>query len=181
MGGYLHFLAIGLILGLFTEVQLKLIAGINPPAFAIALAAYPVILTLFYLLSRNIRPSWRGDLTYYLLVGVAGLAFEWFLLGNGPQSNALQWGMFAMWTTFGFGPRILTRPAPTIRCGARWFWLAFAVAAVPLTVGVALSSDPGAKVVIAVFGLSGTYLLWSLWLLVLAWRGRAFLKRLSAA
>ena len=92
MGGYLHFLAIGLILGLFTEVQLKLIAGINPPAFAIALAAYPVILTLFYLLSRNIRPSWKGDLTFYFLVGLAGLAFEWFLLGNGPQSNALQAG-----------------------------------------------------------------------------------------
>ena len=42
---YFQFLGIGLILGLFTEVQLKLVAGINPPAFIVALFAYPVIVT----------------------------------------------------------------------------------------------------------------------------------------
>lgn len=173
MRRYLHFLAVGLILGLFTEAQLKLVAGINPPAFLIALAAYPVILTVFYVLSRNIGESWKGDLTYYVAVGLAGLAFEWFLLGNGPQSKALQWGMFAMWTTFGFGPRVLTRPSPAIKRGARWFWLAFAVAAAVLTAGLLLAAGHGPKVVIAVFGLSGTYVLWSLWLLVLAWRSHS--------
>ena len=177
MRRYLHFLLIGLLLGLFTEVQLKLVAGINPPAFHIALAAYPVILSLVYALSRLIdrwvATGWNGDLLHYALAGFGGLAVEWTLLGNGPGSNALQFGMFAMWTTFGFGPRILTRTAsPVVRRGRRGVWFAFAVVGLLLTAWVFWSSDPGAKVVLAVFGLSASYTLWSLWLLWLAWRDR---------
>ena len=89
MRRYLHFLLIGLLLGLFTEVQLKLVAGINPPAFLIALAAYPVILSLFYVLSRLIdrwvATGWNGDLLHYALAGFGGLAVEWTLLGNGGR------------------------------------------------------------------------------------------------
>ena len=39
MKRFLHFLLIGLVLGLFTEALLKLIAGINPPAFIVAIFA----------------------------------------------------------------------------------------------------------------------------------------------
>lgn len=176
MRHYGMFLLIGLILGLFTEVQLKLVAGIKPESFVIALAAYPVFITLFYGLSRLIdrwvAKSWPGDLAHYALAGVGGLGVEWTLLGNGPGSNALQFGMFAMWTTFGFGPRILTRASPVVRSGRRGFWAAFAALGLLLTAAVLLASDPGAKVILAVFGLSGSYTLWSLWLLWLGWRSR---------
>lgn len=173
---YFQFLSVGLILGLFTEVQLKLIAGINPPAFIVALFAYPVIMTLSYatsrLIDRLVSSTWRGDVLQYLAAGFGGLAIEWGLLGNGPGSNAFQLGMFAMWTTFCFGPRILTRNSPMIKQACRQFWGAFTVAAVLLTATVLLAPDPNAKIVISVLGLSGTYVVWSVWLLLLGWRTR---------
>lgn len=176
MGQYVRFLLFGLLLGLFTEAELKLVAGIKPQAFWIALAAYPVIVSLAYglsrLLDRLIAARWRADLVHYALVGIGGLSVEWFLLGNGPGSNAFQPGMFAMWTTFCFGPRVLARPAPGIARAKRAFWVAFSVVAVLLTAAVLLTPDPNARVVVVVLGLSASYIVWSLWLLVMAWRSR---------
>lgn len=176
MKRYLQFVLIGLVLGLFTEVQLKLIAGINPPAFLVAVFVYPVLVTASFafsrLLDRLISSTWRGDLLHYAGTGLGGLAIEWVLLGNGPGSNAIQLGMFAMWTTFCFGPRILTRRSPVIERGRRRFWSAFAIAAVLLTAIVLLTPNLKARIVIVVLGLSGTYMVWSGWLLTLAWRTR---------
>lgn len=176
MRHYLRFLLIGLVLGLLTEAELKLVAGIKPASFPITMAAYPVIITLFYGLSRlldRVVPSvWIGDLLHYAATGIGGLAIEWTVLGNGPDSNAFQVGMFAMWTTFGFGPRVLARNAAQRVPGRRWFWIAFAVAAVLITAAILLAGTPQAKLLTAVFGLSGTNAVWSLWLLVLAWKTR---------
>lgn len=176
MRHYLRFLLIGLVLGLLTEAELKLVAGVKPEAFPITLAAYPVIVTLFYglsrLLDRTVPSVWIGDLLHYAATGIGGLAIEWTLLGNGPGSNALQIGMFAMWTTFGFGPRVLARNAAQRAPGRRRFWIAFAVAAVLITAAILLAGTPQAKLLTAVFGLSGTNALWSLWLLALAWTAR---------
>jgi len=176
MRRYFQFLLIGLVLGLFTEVQLKLVAGINPPAFIVAMVVYPVLLTLSYAVSRfidrSISTTWKGDVLHYITVGFGGLAIEWVFLGNGPGSNAFQLGMLAMWTTFGFGPRVLTRTSPLIAKGERRFWMAFGVVGVLLTACILLASNPKARIVIAVLGLSGTYAVWSVWLLVLAWRTR---------
>ena len=173
---YICFLGIGLILGLFTEAQLKLVAGINPSAFGIVLIAYPILITLSYTVSkfidRRVSSTWKGDVLHYLFAGIGGLMIEWGLLGNGPGSNAIQLGMFAMWTTFGFGPRVLTRSASTLKSGKLYFWIAFAVVAVLLTLFVLLTPDPKARLVVAVLSLSGTYIIWSIWLLVLAWRSR---------
>lgn len=174
MKEYLRFLLLGLILGLFTEIQLKLVAGTNPGSFGIVLVAYPVIITFFYAISRlidNLSTSrWTADLMHYLFVGLFGLLVEWTLLGNGPGSNAIQTGMFAMWTTFGFGPRILTRVSPAVKNSSRRFWITFGAAAILLTLMVLLASTPGAKVVTAVVALSVMYICWSLWLLLIAWR-----------
>ena len=113
MTPYLRFLVIGLVLGLFTEFQLKLIARVNTSAFISALFLYPVILTVSHaahkFIDRRILSQWKGDILHYMAAGIGGLGVEWVLLGYGPGSNAYQLGMFAMWTTFCFGPRVLTR------------------------------------------------------------------------
>lgn len=173
MKRWLHFVGIGLALGLFTEFVLRLVAGVNPPAFGAALLFYPAILTAAYalhrLLSRGPPRRW-ADLAHYFGCGLAGLWVEWNLLGNGPDSNAFQLGMFAMWTTFCFGPRVLTRDAPAARHLRRPFWRAFVVTAVVIVVAVALAPDRQAKLVTAVLTLSGTNIAWSGWLLVTALR-----------
>jgi len=176
MTRYLRFLGSGLILGLFTEVQLKLTAGVKPQGLVVALFAYPVLVTLFYassrMIDRVVASTWTGDVLQYLGAGLGGLAIEWTLLGNGPASNAFQLGMFAMWTTWGFGPRILTRDAAIGAPVRRRFWYAFASAALLLTVTVLLTPGPKTKLVISVLGLSGTYVIWSVWLLAIGWRAR---------
>ncbi len=176
MKKYLQFLLVGLILGLFTEAELKLVAGIKPSGFIIAVFAYPVIMTLSYagsrLLDRLVSSTWRADILHYLAAGFGGLAIEWTLLGNGPGSHAIQLGMFAMWTTFCFGPRILTRDFPAMGKSRKIFWAAFSIVAVLLTAIILLTPNPNARVVITVFGLSGTYIIWSIWLLILAWKTR---------
>lgn len=167
---------------MFTEVQLKLIAGINPPAFVIAVFVYPVVLTLFYVISnwidRRISSVWKGDMLHYSIVGFIGLAIEWTLLGNGPGSNAIQLGMFAMWTAFGFGPRVLTRESPLSGRSRRIFWWTFAAAGAALTASILLAPAPGPKVVVAVVGLSATC---AVWLLILAWRARHDPEMVAAA
>lgn len=170
-----RFLAIGLVLGLFTEFVLKVMAGIKPSGFVIAVFAYPVLVSFAYaasqLVDRVVASRWRGDLLHYAGSGLGGLAVEWVLLGNGPGSNAFQPGMFAMWTTFCFGPRILTRASVVGTRRPRRFWIAFVVVGLPLALGVA--AVPGkAKIVFAVLGLSAAYIVWSLWLLLLAWSDR---------
>ncbi len=176
MKHYLRFVAIGLVLGLFTEIVFRLIATVNPKAFLAAVFLYPVILTLAYaahkLIGRVISPQWRGDVLHYLACGLCGLGVEWILLGNGPDSNAFQLGMFGMWTTFCFGPRVLTRESPSSAGARRKFWLAFGLVAVLSTAIVHLTKNPDAKFVIAVLGLSATNIVWSVWLLVIAWRAR---------
>ena len=171
---YLRFLIIGLVLGLYTEVQFKLIARVNVQAFLSALFLYPVILTVAYAAQKFIDrlgiSPWKADVLYYMAAGIGGLGIEWGLLGNGPGSNANQLGMFAMWTTFCFGPRVLTRESSLLQEAGRTFWRAFGLTAVLLTALVLLVQNPEAKIVIAVLGLSGTYLVWSGWMLVLAWR-----------
>lgn len=175
-GRYLKFLRVGLLLSLFTEFELKIVAGLKPQAFIAAVIAYPVILSGVYWFSRSldrwVSSLWKADVLHYLAGGFGGLAFEWILLGNGPGSNALQLGMFAMWTTFCFGPRVLTRELPDMARRIRIFWRCYFIAGVILTLVLLAIPDRNAKIVIAVFGLSGTYLVWSIWLLVLAWQSQ---------
>ena len=168
MKHYIRFLGVGLVLGLFTEAQLKLIAGVKPQGCIIAVFAYPVIVTVSYFVSRWLDrcrlSTWGADLWHYAATGLAGLCIEWFVLGNGPGGNANQLGMFAMWTTFCFGPRVLTRPAPEAHGMRRAFWIAFIVAGVILTVVALLLPSPQARLVTVVLALIVTYIVWSVWL-----------------
>ena len=54
----------------------------------------------------------------------------------------------------------------------RRFWIAFVVAAAILTAGVLAAPGRDGRIVIAVLGLSGNYMVWSGWLLILALRTR---------
>ncbi len=187
MKRYFQFLGMGLVLGLFLEVELKLIAGVKPEGFIVTLFAYPVLLTLFYawsqMIDRFVVSTWRGDILHYLTVGFGGLGFEWVLLGNGPESNAFQLGMFAMWTTWGFGPRILTRDSPTAGKSYLWFWRAFTIVAIVLTMAILLLPDPKIKLVVSIVVLSIIYMVWSLWLLIFGWQNhrRKYLSSTTAA
>lgn len=172
---YLRFLGVGLVLGLFTEIELKLVAGVKPSTFVPALFLYPIIVSISFGVSRFLdritSSRWKGDVLHYFGSGIAGLAFEWILLGNGPGSNAFQLGMFAMWTTFCFGPRILVREPIVSTALARRFWMTFTITSILLTIVVVVATGK-ARVVVAVLGLSAAYIVWSLWLLRLAWVSR---------
>ena len=174
MGTFFRFLGTGLVLGLLTEFEFKIVAGLKPATFLIVLVAYPIFLALAFgfsgLLDRLLPSRWLADLTHYFGCGVAGLAVEWTLLSNGPGSNAFQLGMFAMWTTFCFGPRVLIRKSARIDALRRRFWIAFWVFAVVLTIVLLVIQAPQARIVIAVVALSGSNIVWSAWMLVLARR-----------
>jgi len=74
MKSFLRFVAIGLVLGLFTEFMFRIIAADNHKAFISAVFLYPVILTLAYaahkLLDRLISNQWKGDILHYLASGI---------------------------------------------------------------------------------------------------------------
>ncbi|MGH1362173.1 MAG: hypothetical protein ACRBF0_01365 [Calditrichia bacterium] len=185
MKGYLRFLVVGLILGLFLEAELKLVAGIRPATFVYTLFAYPIIISLSYLgsrlLDRIFSSRWKGDIIHYAGTAFFGLMVEWFLLGNGLGSNAFQLGMVAMWTTFCFGPRILTRSGLEGSSPYRKFWRAYVVVGFLVTAGILLVSGTAAKTVIAVVSLSATYIVWSISLLVMAWHSRYSLQVVSGS
>jgi hypothetical protein len=120
-----------------------------------------------------IRSRRRADLVHYVFAAFFGLLFEWTVLGNGPGSNAFQLGMIAMWTTFCFGPRILTRDEANLTLSSRRFWRFFAVTAIGLAVMTLLISNPKARLVVSVVVLSAQYMVMSAWLLSISWRSTA--------
>jgi len=133
-------------------------------------------LTFFYatsrIIDRLVTSSFKADTLHYLVVGTIGLAVEWTWLGNGPGSNAWQLGMWAMWTTWGFGPRVLTRDSAVLAQGRKRFWRAFVTVAILLSGAVLIATNPKFKLVVSVTALSASYLVWSVWLLILGWRSR---------
>lgn len=176
MKSWLKFVAFGVALGLFAEAELKLVAGLKPEGFLPAVLLYPVILTAFFGIQKGIDrivpTRWAGDLLFYGVAGFGGLAIEWTFLGNGPESDAVQLGMFAMWTTFVFGPRVLSRENPAKPKFRKRFWIIVLLAALVLTPAILTAGGPIGKIYAAVYGLCGLYIGWSCWLLFTAWRDR---------
>ena len=127
----LRFVAVGYIFALGVEIQYRLLGRFNPQALAAAIFLYPIILSLAWLgerlIDRWIRRQLTADIVCYFACGVTGLAVEWLLLGNSPAANpnAFQIGMFCMWTTFCFGPRLLVRDDDSTRSLRRRIWMFF--------------------------------------------------------
>jgi len=81
--------------------------------YLFTLAAYPILLALAWgptrWIERHAPTRLRADLAIYLLAGLAGLAIEWFVIGNSPWANpeANDLGMFCYWATVLAMPRLL--------------------------------------------------------------------------
>ena len=113
------------------------------PDYLFTLAAYPAILALtdFPLrwIERRMPSPLSADVAAYAFAGLAGLAIEWFVIGNSPWANpeANDLGMYCYWATVLALPRLLLDRRPYLRhvrrAAARAFG-AFAVAA--LTIGL---------------------------------------------
>lgn len=83
------------------------------PGYLGALGAYAVLLIMGYgvlvLIDRSLPGPLWSNVVAILVFGFAGLAVEWFLIGNSPWGNpdAIQWGMFVYWVGLFMIPRIM--------------------------------------------------------------------------
>jgi len=113
------------------------------PDYLFTLAAYPVILALAApptrWIERHMPTPLAADIGIYALAGFAGLAIEWFVIGNSPWANpdANDLGMFAYWATVLAMPRLLLDRRPHLRPVRRAAAIAFgAYAAAALVIGL---------------------------------------------
>lgn len=112
---YWKFVATGCLLGLFIEIEFRILGKFNPGTMCFAIVCYPIFVSLAYLASRVVdrfvRHQPLADVVHYVGSGIFGLAVEWTLLGNSPWGNpkAIQPAMFCMCAAFCFGPRVLLR------------------------------------------------------------------------
>lgn len=111
--------------------------------YLFTLAAYPVILALAYgplrWIERHLPGPLAADVGVYAFAGLAGLAIEWFIIGNSPWANpdANDLGMFAYWATVLAMPRFLLDRRAYLRPVRRGAAIAFAAfGAAALTIGL---------------------------------------------
>lgn len=175
MKNYIRFLAFGYVFALGVEVQYRLFGRFNPQALTAAVLLYPIILSLAWLggwlIDRRIRRQLTADIICYFACGVTGLAVEWLLLGNSPAANpnAFQIGMFCMWTTFCFGPRLLVRDDDSTRSLRRRIWMLFGGYFALSTAFGLLIPAPQVRFVLIILTSVATYLAMNgllLWLMV---------------
>lgn len=105
---YRTFLAMGLLTMVVGEFLAHLVVIGNMIYFLMALGLYAVFTTVFFFVSKMVRPNWL----YYLVGGLTGLVIiEWLMLGNFPGSGkgALHASMFAWWAAVAMVPRIFTK------------------------------------------------------------------------
>ena len=106
------FIAVGFIFAIITEFQFNILALGNVGNFIFDLFFYPVFLIFVYfsnaVLGRIFKNKILSGVLFYLIFGIFGLAFEWYLMGNSPWANpdANQIGMFSFWVAVTFMPKI---------------------------------------------------------------------------
>lgn len=111
---FLTYISIGLLTVLAGEFQVQVLAAQKGLGGLFStLLLYVFFLALMYavgkFLDKKISQK-NGDVVYYLVGGLFGLAIEWSM-GNGPWvgNGAIQAGMFAWWTAVFFVPRIFVQ------------------------------------------------------------------------
>ena len=143
MKRFLLTLVLGSLLATLGEFLFCVLVRQSVPDYLFTLAAYPVILAVAALpmrwVQRRTPTPLAADIAVYALAGLAGLAIEWFILGNSPWANpeANDLGMFAYWATVLAMPRLLLDRRPYLRPVRRAAAIAFGVyAASALAIGV---------------------------------------------
>jgi len=113
MKPFLKFILIGCAFALLIEFQFNILVTGNIGNFIFVLFFYPIYLALVYTVYKfgfkKIFKS-KSNLVffYYLLFGIIGLMFEWFMIGNSPWLNpdASQIGMWSFWVALTVMPVI---------------------------------------------------------------------------
>jgi hypothetical protein len=182
MKNYIKFVAIGYVFALGVEVQYRLLGKFNPKALAAAIFLYPIILSFAWLggrlIDRRIHRQLTADIVCYFACGLTGLAVERLLLGNSPAANpnAYQIGMFCMWTTFCFGPRLLIRCDDSTRPLRRRIWMFFGAYFAVSTVLGLLIAAPQARFVVIILTSVAAYLGMNVLLIWLMVKQQRFLE-----
>ena len=113
MRHFLLTLVLGSLFATLGEFLFCVLVRQSVPDYLFTLAAYPVILALAYgplrWIERRMPTPQSADIAVYAFAGLAGLAIEWFIIGNSPWANpdANDLGMFAYWATVLAMPRLL--------------------------------------------------------------------------
>ena len=143
MKHFLLTLVLGSLLATLGEFLFCVLVRQSFPDYLFTLAAYPVILALAYgpmrWIERRMPTPQSADLAVYTFAGLAGLAIEWFIIGNSPWANpdANDLGMFAYWATVLAMPRLLLDRRDYLRPVRRAAAVAFAAfSAAALTIGL---------------------------------------------
>lgn len=136
-------IALGSLLATLGEFLFCVLVRQSVPDYVFTLAAYPVILALAALpitwFERHMPTPLGGDIAVYVFAGSAGLAVEWFVIGNSPWANpeANELGMFCYWATVLAMPRLLLGRRPYLGRVRREAAIAFAAYAVAsLAIGI---------------------------------------------
>ena len=110
---FLLFIIYGLIFVQAPEITNLIIINKLPGVFLGGMIVYTILLGFGYAIQKVIDKLFRGvvfsNIFCIIFFGLAGLAFEWFVIGNSPWKNpdAIQWGMFVYWVGLFMIPRIL--------------------------------------------------------------------------
>jgi hypothetical protein len=129
---FLLTLVLGTLFATLGEFLFCVLVRQSVPDYLFTLAAYPVILAVAALpmrwIERHMPAPLAADIGVYAFAGFAGLAIEWFVIGNSPWANpdANDPGMFAYWATVLAMPRLLLDRRPYLRRVRREAAIAFA-------------------------------------------------------
>lgn len=136
-------IALGSLFATLGEFLFCVLVRQNVPDYVFTLAGYPVILALAALpmtwIERHVPTPLGRDIAVYVFAGTAGLAIEWFAIGNSPWANpdANDLGMFCYWVTVLAMPRLLLERRPYLGRVRREAAIAFAAYAVAsLAIGI---------------------------------------------
>ena len=143
MKRFLLTLVLGSLFATLGEFLFCVLVRQSVPDYLFTLAAYPVILALAYgplrWIERRMPGPLAADVGVYAFAGLAGLAIEWFIIGNSPWANpdANDLGMFAYWATVLAMPRLLLDQRAYLRPVRRAAAVAFAAfSAAALLIGL---------------------------------------------
>lgn len=143
MKHFLVTLCLGSLFATLGEFLFCVLVRQSVPDYLFTLAAYPVILALAYgplrWIERRLPGPLAAEVGVYAFAGLAGLAIEWFIIGNSPWANpdANDLGMFAYWATVLAMPRLLLDRRAYLRPVRRAAAVAFAAfSAAALTIGM---------------------------------------------